>query len=118
MWCWSEVAGYSRFGKYAGKDYQFIHTGFLPRWILIKALQSGEEWMMYDSERDPYNSMDTFIHAHSSNTENTYGDRKMAFHSNGFHFPYTGNQQPINHSSYTYMYAAFAEHPYKVARAH
>ena len=119
MYCWTAIPGYSKFGKYTGIDYNFIHTGFKPKWVLIKSTShSGEEWMMFDSERDPYNSMPTFIHAHSSNTENTYGGRRLAFHSNGIYFPDTSNQQPINQSGYHYLYAAFAEHPQKVARAH
>ena len=38
-WCWSEIKGFSQFGKYKGNgdaDGPFVYTGFKPAWLMIK----------------------------------------------------------------------------------
>jgi hypothetical protein len=40
-YCWHEVDGFSKFGKYTGNgvvDGPFIYTGFKPRWLCIKQI--------------------------------------------------------------------------------
>ena len=55
FYAWSEVEGYSKFGSYTGNgsaDGPFTYTGFTPKWIIFKnASTTGDEWMIYDSER-------------------------------------------------------------------
>ena len=115
------MPGYSAFGKYAGTDNQFIYTGFAPRWIMIKNVDTaGEEWMMFDSERSPTNDRYLFIKAENSAAETFYPNnagRYLAFNSNGFWFPTTSYMAPLNASGSDYIYACFAEHPFKTARA-
>jgi len=69
-----------------------------------------------DSERDEYNVVSKAFQPHVSDAEidsaTNYG---LDFTSNGFKIRSTTDRN--NGSSKTYIYAAFAEHPFKSARA-
>ena len=46
-YCFSEVAGYSKFGKYTGNgnaDGTFVFTGFRPAWVMIKRTDTSDHW--------------------------------------------------------------------------
>ena len=117
-YCWATKPGYSAFGKYVGADNNFIYTGFAPRWIMIKNIDTaGEEWLMFDSERSPFNNNILFIKAENTAAESSYGGRYLALHSNGFYFPSTSEMAPLNAPNANYLYTCFAEHPFKIARA-
>ena len=74
---------------------------------------SGNNWSIYDTSRDPYNVADAQIKASSNSEEvtNTFAD----FLSNGFKI--RSGTAGLNTNSQTFIYAAFAEHPFKTARA-
>lgn len=71
-------------------------------------------WFMYDAERNTYNVMDKYIFA-----EGTAGDNTLAvfdFTSNGFKI--RSNNVHVNTTAGdTYIYMAFAEHPFKYSLA-
>jgi hypothetical protein len=119
-YCWSQIAGYSAFGSYTGNgsaDGPFIYTGFRPRFVLIKASSTsgaGYDWFIHDSSRDTYNVCTLDLEANLTATENGYG-AEQDFLSNGFKLRNTGGG--TNQSSVTYIYAAFAENPFKYANA-
>jgi hypothetical protein len=64
---------------------------------------------MFDNTRTPTNQMSEFLYAHNSNTETT-GYDSMDFLSNGFKL--RKNLNGANDSGQTYVYMAFAEHPF------
>jgi hypothetical protein len=116
MYCFAAVSGYSAFGSYASNnsaDGPFIYTGFRPRYVMIKAYSNaGEDWNIFDSARGSYNVNTAVLFADSSSAELT--NSSIDFLSNGFKLrSATGG---VNYSSYSYIYAAFAENPFKIAR--
>ena len=117
-YCFSEVAGYSRFGSYTGNgssDGTFVFTGFRPAWVLIKnSGASGFNWVLQDATRSPFNLADKKLTPNTSNAEETDFD-KIDILSNGFK-PRVSDAG-VNASSSTYIFLAFAESPFKNARA-
>jgi hypothetical protein len=119
-YCWTPIAGYSSFGVYTGNgsvsnDGPFIYTGFRPRWVMIKATTNiSGNWVIIDTSRLTYNQNGTALYANSANSEVTtvYIDTL----SNGFKI--RNNSTNLNNSaSDTYLYACFAENPFKLALA-
>jgi hypothetical protein len=118
-YCFAPVAGYSSFGSYTGNgstNGPFVFCNFRPRWIMIKksSAASAVGWYIYDSSRDTYNLTKNFLAANSSAAEVAAGDG-IDILSNGFKLRATGTD--INDSSQTFVYAAFAEHPFATSRA-
>ena len=105
-WAWAEVEGYSKFGYYVASGQTFVYTGFSPAFVMIKALESAN-WVIFDSKRSPYNKVDEQISANSAAAEVT-NDGDLDFLSNGFKLL----SGAATTNAYTYVYAAFAEHPY------
>ena len=117
-YCFSAVAGYSAFGSYTGNgstDGTFVYTGFRPRFVLIK-ISSGStgSWYLLDSSRDTYNVASNTLFPDLSNAEGT-GANFVDFLSNGFKLRNAGGS--TNGSGYTFIYACFAENPFKNALA-
>jgi hypothetical protein len=115
---WTDIPGYSRFGTYTGNgnaNGPFVHLGFKPAWLLIKNITSSEQWAVMDSERPtPGNNLTgNFIPLQSTGSEDT----NASFHQidklgNGFKIRGSA-QELINLNGHTYIYAAFAESPFK-----
>jgi hypothetical protein len=120
-YCWAEIDGYSRFGSYVGNgssDGPFVYCGFRPRWIMFKRITATENWTIFDTARDTYNIAGRRLHPSlsSAETDDTAGTTIIAdILSNGFKVKGTGVN--INGSGDTYIFAAFAETPFKYARA-
>ena len=114
-YCFSVVAGYSAFGSYTGNgsaDGPFVFLGFRPRWILTKAASGATgSWWLYDTARSTYNEMTDLLRPDLSNADTTQGFCDAL--SNGFKIRNSGN----NTNGATYIYAAFAENPFKNALA-
>ena len=111
------VKGYSKFGKYtgnitSGSDGVFVYTGFKPAWLMVKSdSNAGQEWVIFDNKRDSFNQMDAWLYANATTAEDSTGDeRDVDFLSNGFKFRNAGG--PTSYSGRTYIYFAFAEHPF------
>jgi hypothetical protein len=120
LYAFAPVAGYSSFGSYTGNgsatDGPFVFCNFRPRWILIKRSSATENWMLYDAARSSYNASNDILRADISDAEladYTAGDIDLL--SNGFKL--RGTWTGINASGSTYIYAAFAEHPFATSRA-
>ena len=84
-WCWSEIPGYSKFGRWTGTggaDAAFLETGFRPAWIIYKATNGAHDWHIFDAKRDIDNPVQNRIRSNSYVAEdsNTYFD----ILSNGF----------------------------------
>jgi hypothetical protein len=113
-YCFAPVAGYSSFGSYTGNgsaDGPFVYTGFRPRWVLVKNSSATGAWILLDSARDTYNVAGLTLTPDASTAESS-NDSRWDFLSNGFKIRNTyGNQ---NNNAETYIYAAFAEHPFAI----
>ncbi len=115
-YCFAPIAGFSAFGSYTGNgstDGPFVYTGFRPRWILIKE-NADRNWQLIDSARLGYNGATNPLSPNTSGAEPGAAER-VDFLSNGFK-PRT-SAADFNTSSGTYIYACFAENPFKNALA-
>jgi len=115
-YCWAEVAGFSKFGYYGGNlnaNGPFVYTGFRPRFLMIKGIDGGGNWYLFDSARDTYNVVDDYLLANSSAAGGT--STFLDFTANGFKIRNAGSG--TNDSGISYLYMAFAENPFKIARA-
>jgi hypothetical protein len=117
-YCWSEIAGFSKFGSYTGNgssDGPFVYTGFRPKYIMIKRTDSADMWAIWDTARNTFNVMTSYIRAEASDAEATFASMLIDPVSNGFKL--RGANGAINGSSGTYIYMAFAESPFKNSNA-
>ena len=119
-YCWSAVAGYSAFGSYTGNgsaDGPFVYTGFRPRWVMIKRSTGVANWFICDTSRDTYNVAQNRLFPSLSNAE-VNSPVEYDILSNGFKIRVDGaTDGGTNNSGDTYIYAAFAENPFKYALA-
>jgi hypothetical protein len=118
-YCFAPVEGYSAFGSYTGNglaDGPFVYTGFRPRWILFKQIDTARDWLVYDTARDEYNSAYKYLYPNLANSEGTNPSTlPVDVLSSGFKLRSTNST--ANALNGNYVYAAFAEHPFKHARA-
>ena len=119
-YCFAEVEGYSKFGSYTGNastDGSFVYCGFRPKFIIVKRTDSaGEPWIIKDTSRSVYNGYDVELYANTSAAEGgPYSPPIMDYVSNGFKLRSTATGS--NASGATYIFMAFAESPFKYARA-
>jgi hypothetical protein len=86
-----------------------VYCGFRPRYVLVKLSDSTGDWNLHDTARDSYNVADKGLFPNVSNAEAT--PYYMDIVSNGFKIRDSGSS--MNTSSGTYIYACFAENPFK-----
>jgi|GEM_PF-1271444 hypothetical protein len=114
-YCFCPVEGYSVFGSYEGNglaDGPFIYTGFKIEFLIIKSADTAQYWYLADSARSPFNDgLTEGLWANTADSEFSYD---VDFLSNGFkHY----NQSANLNTTDTFIYAAFASHPFRSARA-
>jgi hypothetical protein len=117
-YCFAPVAGYSAFGSYTGNgsaDGPFVYLGFRPRYIMIKRTDATQNWPIIDTSRDTYNVANKRLFANLSDAEDTGIPNFIDILSNGFKC--RDSNISYNASGGTYIYACFAENPFKIARA-
>ena len=117
FYCYTAVAGYSAFGSYTGNtaaDGPFVYCGFRPRFIMLKRTTGTGNWFIFDTSRDPYNYAYHEIYPDSNAAQNsTSGVNSLDILSNGFKI----RTNSADRNTGTFIYAAFAENPFKIARA-
>jgi len=118
-YCFADIEGFSSFGSYTGNgstDGPFIYTGFRPSWLMVKtSTYASTNWLIFDSARSPYNAVELELNANNNNQEYD-NNRDVDFLSNGFKIR-SGSNNNFNTSGGNYIYAAFAENPFKNALA-
>ena len=117
---WSEVQGFSKFGKYTGNggssvvsnaDGTFDYTGFRPAWVMIKRTDTTNQWGIGDTKRDVDNPVQHHLFSESTQAEggaSSYNNFDIL--SNGFKL--RSGDLWTNASGGTYIYMAFAEAPF------
>jgi hypothetical protein len=123
-YCFTPVAGFSAFGSYEGtgsaSTAAFVYTGMRPRWILVKNVDTGDssaDWFIYDTARSTFNAVDDALFPNRNIAEANETSHAFDILSNGFRVRSTSTSGLSNKSGNTYVWAAFAEHPFKTARA-
>jgi hypothetical protein len=117
-YCWASIAGFSAFGSYTGNgstDGTFVYTGFRPKFVMIKSSSNGTtDWLVWDSTRNQYNSTNSFLYPDLSAAEYTGSAADLDFLSNGFKLRNTNTgTASSNQSGFVYIYAAWAENPFR-----
>jgi hypothetical protein len=110
-YCFSEIDGYSKFGSFTGiasADGPFVYCGFLPKFILLKSTGTAS-WFIYDTARDAFNVVSKPLLPNATNAESTSAALDIV--SNGFKL------RASTTAGATFIFAAFAESPFKYARA-
>ena len=93
-----------------------VFTGFRPHWLLIKKITGGETWCLIDTARDTVNVGGAKLSPNRNNSESSIsGGDRCDIYSSGFK-PRDGAGQ-FGENNATYVYWAFAENPFKIARA-
>ncbi len=119
-YCFAPVEGYSAFGSYTGnyggtgsETPPFAYTGFRPRFVLIKNTAQAASWFIFDAKRDTYNATENYLTPDYNGAEAQFPALDIL--SNGFKI--RTNDASFNANNAKIIYAAFAEHPFKTARA-
>lgn len=110
------VEGFSKFGSYTGNgaaDGTFIYTGFKPRFVMLKRTDTTGNWDIWDTARDTYNVAAAELIPNTTAADGSTADLDIV--SNGFKLRST--TAAWNASGGAYIYAAFAETPFKYASA-
>ena len=119
-YCFAKTPGLIGIGSYTGNgssDGPMVivddgASGFRPAWLMIKSTGSGN-WNIVDAARDPFNQISDGLRANSSIAE--FSGQAMDFIANGFKLRLSGAD--YNTSSQSYIYLAFADEPFNLARA-
>ena len=112
-YCWHGVDGYSKFGKFEGNannEGPYIYTGFRPRLLFIKNIDSSSPWGVYDTERPGFNDCDLAAWDEGTAPDNNIGAYPLDILSNGFKLR-TSNST-VN-SSHTWVFGAWGDVPFK-----
>ena len=116
-YCFVSKPGYSKMGVYLGNgrvDGTMVNLGFTPAWVMIKdALGTGNNWIIFDTTRDPDNEIGKYLVPNSNAAEADFD--RIDFLSNGFKIRH--NYGADNTDGRTYLYMAFAKSAFKYANA-
>jgi hypothetical protein len=116
-YCFHSVEGYSKVGSFVGNgnaDGTFVPLNFRASWILMKRSDGSENWLIYDTERDPHNVTDEALLPNSTSASGGSANA-MDILSNGFKLRATSGS--LNASGGNYIYLAFASQPFKFSNA-
>ena len=114
---WTAIENYSAFGSYTGSSsFPFAYCGFRPALIVVKDATSSGWFHVHDTSRDPHNVSGARLFWGDSIAEQE-NDSAYGFDivSNGFKLRNTHSES--NTTNETYVWAAWAENPFKYARA-
>ncbi|NDB61198.1 hypothetical protein EB001_22565 [bacterium] len=112
-YCFAEIKGFSKVFSYTGNgstDGTYIHLGFRPAWVMVKASSTTGQWAICDNRRGTANKANgEFLFAESSEALNA-AVNNWDFLSNGLKA--RANYAAHNTSGVTYIGIAFAENPF------
>lgn len=86
---------------------------------MVKRTDSTGNWFIWDTSRDPYNTILRELYPDSPSAEvtRTGSNDSLDALSNGFKIRFSATYADRNANGGTYIFAAFAEHPFKNALA-
>ena len=115
VYAFADIQGYSKFNSFIGNsdaDGPFCYTGFKPAYVLLRNVNSTQDWQVYTFDMQPFNEFCTTsagrIKSNTSDTASTKTAMDMC--SNGFKI--RTNAADINASGNKIIYMAFAESPF------
>ena len=111
-YCFHSVSGYQKIGTYLGDGNAsgpIETTGFQPRFLMIKAVDRGGNWVIMDSARDTSNPRYHYLEPNTNTQEqgsNAQDWPRVDFNTNGFQLK--GTDGIVNEIGKTYLYLAIA----------
>ena len=115
-YCWHDVPGLQKFGKYFGNsdaDGPYIELGFRPALLIVRRIEdNGNEMVIFDSERTKINQTSNnsaYLRSPDAGSEGTANN--VDFLSNGFKSEKIRLLTNDSGSSTGFIYAAWAEAP-------
>ena len=117
-YCFVSKPSFSKVGIYTGNgsaDGPMVNTGFKPAWLMIKNTSNAQDWILFDTKRNPFNEVKQFLYPNLSADEGA-GSNVIDLVSNGFKLRNAGTRNR-NYNGDVYLYMAFAESPFKTANA-
>lgn len=117
----ADVPGFSKLGMYTGNGYPagpFVSCGFRPKFLLLKRFNGSGNWFIFDAARNPINAAGSALielYADSYVVEQPSHSRAIDLWSSGFKIRNSDAGQ--NASGEIYVFAAFAENPFKFSAA-
>ncbi len=123
-YCWAEVDGFFKTGEYVAEgstDGPWHWCGFRPQFLMVKMSTAVGNWNIFDTERQRYNQQGPYLRANGNWAEGnaqsgTYGIA-VDLLSNGWKNRSGSATNDINDTGQTFQWCAFAENPFKTARA-
>jgi len=113
------VEGFSAFGSYVGNgssDGPMINMGFKPKLWVTKPSGVVDNWMAFDTERNPNNDgLNKYLFLDTPGAEGVVSNRVFDLLSNGVKIRTSHGSS--NQSGVRYIYMAWAETPFKTATA-
>ena len=113
-YAWSQVEGMQRFSTYQGNgnsNGSTILLGFRPRMIFIKKNANSSDFHNFDTARNTFNPVDTFVSWDSTTADDTASSNSIDFLSQGFKV--RNNASGLNASGSTYVFGAWGDVSYK-----
>jgi hypothetical protein len=106
-YCFAEVDGYSKIGSYVGTGASGtpnIVTGFRPAFLMVKRIDSVDNWLVFDNKRNTTNPTNLAL-IPNSNAVESVGNLGNGFNflSNGFQIVSTDTGINANGGSYIFM---------------
>tara|TARA_Y100000015_G_scaffold21298_1_gene20687 strand:+ start:4242 stop:7550 length:3309 start_codon:yes stop_codon:yes gene_type:complete len=112
-WAFTSIDGHSSFDSYAGNGSSagpIVELGFKPALLIIRRIDSGDHFYMFDSKRETSNPRNVALFMNSSAAESTGNlGTGVDFLSNGFQV--TSTDSGINANGGKYIYMAWAQDP-------
>ena len=117
-YCFSEVAGYSKFGTYQNNNSTTgvtVTTGFRPAFIMLKCTDAGERWFILDNTRQVNNvapPSTAWLVPNATSTEGANGatTATIDFLDDGFQIKTTNPASgEVSFGTRNYIYMAFAD---------
>jgi len=110
-YCWHDVKGFQKFGTYVGNgntDGPFIYTGFRPRMLFIKRIDSSASWYVLDTARDTSNPVTTLLNWDTTSSESGIGStNNFDVLSNGLKIRTSGGG--LNGSGGNFIFGAWGD---------
>ena len=111
-YCFHSVTGYSKIGSYSGTDSAGVSvtTGFKPAFVMIKATNIAENWVIIDNTRNPNNPANSYLNPNLSSAEGSSSAFDINFTDTGFTLNGTDDAiNGYNGGTGNYIYMAFAD---------
>ena len=112
------MEGYSKFGAWEGNannDGPFIYTGFRPKLVYVKSVDTTAPWVVWDTERSTSNEANNALSWQGADNESAYTGYPIDIYSNGFKL--VSSNATINASG-TWVFGAWGDVPFKYNNTH